>query len=109
MTDTILIITISLIAIIIGVSLGVYIQNLKTRSTKNTFEERELQLRAALDELRVKNEKEAIDKEEIRREKDSLAIQLTKKESDFENLLARNKEHKEEVERLRSEERRVAQ
>lgn len=100
MTDNIVLIIISLIAIIIGVSLGIYIQTLKTKSAKSTFEERELQLRTALDELRVKNEREVMEKEEIRREKDSLAIQLTKKESDFENLLARNKEHKEEVERL---------
>ena len=40
------------------------------------------------------------DKENIRTEKDSLAIQLSKKEVDFENLWERNKEQKEEVEKL---------
>ena len=40
------------------------------------------------------------EKETIRNEKDSLAIQLSKKEVDFENLWERNKEQKEEVEKL---------
>jgi DNA recombination protein RmuC len=40
------------------------------------------------------------DKEVIRSEKDSLAIQLSKKEVDFENLWERNKEQKDEVEKL---------
>jgi DNA recombination protein RmuC len=38
--------------------------------------------------------------ENIRTEKDSLSIQLSKKEVDFENLWERNKEQKEEVEKL---------
>ena len=41
-----------------------------------------------------------IEKEAIRNEKDSLAIQLSKKEVDFENLWERNKEQKDEVEKL---------
>jgi DNA recombination protein RmuC len=41
-----------------------------------------------------------VEKEAIRNEKDSLAIQLSKKEVDFENLWERNKEQKEEVEKL---------
>jgi DNA recombination protein RmuC len=41
-----------------------------------------------------------VEKEAIRSEKDSLAIQLSKKEVDFENLWERNKEQKEEVEKL---------
>ena len=40
------------------------------------------------------------DKELIRNEKDNLAIQLSKKEVDFENLWERNKEQKQEVEKL---------
>jgi DNA recombination protein RmuC len=40
------------------------------------------------------------EKEIIRSEKDSLAIQLSKKEVDFENLWERNKEQKQEVEKL---------
>ncbi len=41
-----------------------------------------------------------LEKENIRNEKDSLAIQLSKKEVDFENLWERNKEQKNEVEKL---------
>jgi DNA recombination protein RmuC len=40
------------------------------------------------------------ERETIRTEKESLAIQLSKKETDFENLWERNKEQKEEVEKL---------
>lgn len=40
------------------------------------------------------------DKELIRNEKDNLAIQLSKKEVDFDNLWERNKEQKQEVEKL---------
>ena len=40
------------------------------------------------------------EKESIRTEKDSLAIRLSKKEVDFDNLWERNKEQKEEVEKL---------
>ncbi|MES2574921.1 MAG: DNA recombination protein RmuC [Bacteroidota bacterium] len=40
------------------------------------------------------------DKENIRNEKEAINIQLTKKEVDFENLWQRNKEQKEEVEKL---------
>jgi DNA recombination protein RmuC len=45
-------------------------------------------------------EAQIVAKELIRTEKDSLAIQLSKKEVDFENLWERNKEQKEEVEKL---------
>jgi DNA recombination protein RmuC len=40
------------------------------------------------------------ERETIRAEKESLAIQLSKKETDFENLWERNKEQKNEVEKL---------
>lgn len=40
------------------------------------------------------------EKENIRNEKEAINIQLTKKEVDFENLWQRNKEQKEEVEKL---------
>ena len=41
-----------------------------------------------------------LEKENIRNEKEAINIQLTKKEVDFENLWERNKEQKEEVEKL---------
>jgi DNA recombination protein RmuC len=42
----------------------------------------------------------AQERETIRTEKEALAIQLSKKETDFENLWERNKEQKDEVEKL---------
>ena len=100
MSENLLLIIIAFVATIIGVFLGIYIQNLKTKSTKSTLEERETQLRNTIDELRLLSEKHSVEKEEIRREKDVLAIQLTKKEVDHDNLQIRLNEQKEEVEKL---------
>lgn len=100
MSESILFIIISFVAIVIGVFLGIYIQNLKTKSTKSTLEEREIQLRNTIGELRQTVEKDNFEKEEIRREKDAIAIRLTKKEVDHDNLQIRLNEQKEEVEKL---------
>ncbi|UOB18223.1 DNA recombination protein RmuC [Abyssalbus ytuae] len=100
MNETILLIIISFTAIIIGTFLGIYIQNLKTKSVKSTLEEREKQLSATVNELKIKGEKDQQEKEDLRQEREALAIQLTKKEVDFENLKQKNLEQKQEVEQL---------
>ena len=100
MSENLLLIIISFTAVTIGVFLGIYIQNLKTKSTKSTLEEREKQLQNTIAELRSINERNTFEKEEIRREKDVLSIQLTKKEVDFDNLQLRLNEQKDEVEKL---------
>ncbi len=97
MSENLLLIIIAFVATFIGVFLGIYIQNLKTKSTKSILEERENQLQNTIDELRLLSEKNSVEKEEIRREKDSLAIQLTKKEVDFKNLQQQNLKRDEEL------------
>jgi len=93
-----------IIALAIGIFIGKLIFSAKSQSEKAFLEEKLTDLKeqsliekAALD----KQMQQAIqEKENIRNEKESINIQLTKKEVDFENLWQRNKEQKEEVEKL---------
>jgi DNA recombination protein RmuC len=93
-----------IIALAIGVFIGKLIFSAKSQSEKAFLEEKLNSLKEQSD-----NEKTALnkqlqqafqEKESIRTEKEAINIQLTKKEVDFENLWQRNKEQKEEVEKL---------
>jgi DNA recombination protein RmuC len=93
-----------IIALAIGVFIGKLIFSAKFQSEKAFLEEKLNSLKEQSD-----NEKAALnkqlqqafqEKESIRTEKEAITIQLTKKEVDFENLWQRNKEQKEEVEKL---------
>lgn len=93
-----------IVALAIGVFIGKLIFSAKSQSEKafleeklNDFKEQSLVERTALDKQLQQAGQE---KESIRSEKEAINIQLTKKEVDFENLWQRNKEQKEEVEKL---------
>lgn len=93
-----------IVALAIGVFIGKLLFSAKSQSEKAFLEEK-------LNNLKEQSQTEKSDwdtklrqvideKESIRNEKESINIQLTKKEVDFENLWQRNKEQKEEVEKL---------
>ena len=93
-----------IVALAIGIFIGKLLFSAKSQSEKAFMEEK---LNALKEQSQI--EKAAFDKqlqntiqekENIRNEKESINIQLTKKEVDFENLWQRNKEQKEEVEKL---------
>ncbi|WP_185965263.1 DNA recombination protein RmuC [Flavobacterium franklandianum] len=100
-----------IVALAIGVFIGKILFSARFQSEKISLEEK---LIASNNQINQQKEQFSIEKntfekqlevsntekESIRNEKDSLAIQLTKKEVDFENLWQRNKEQKEEVEKL---------
>ena len=100
-----------IVALAIGVFIGKLLFSARFQSEKISLEEK---LIASNNQLNQQKEQFLIEKntfekqleysnaekESIRNEKDSLAIQLTKKEVDFENLWERNKEQKDEVEKL---------
>lgn len=111
-----------LIAITIGFFIGKHIATLHTRSEKSMLEERLNQMQLQLEEQK-KNEllqkefvsaqqteyKTSVEKqlntihqerEEIRREKEFLNTELTRRNAEFENLQVKNREQKEEVEKL---------
>ena len=93
-----------IIALAIGVFIGKLIFSAKSQSEKVFMEEKLNSLKEQSQMEKTALEKQlqlAIqEKEGIRNEKEAINIQLTKKEVDFENLWQRNKEQKEEVEKL---------
>jgi DNA recombination protein RmuC len=100
-----------IIALAIGVFIGKLLFSARFQTEKISLEEKLIASTAQLNQqkeqfLVEKNnfqkqlEASNSEKENIRNEKDSLAIQLSKKEVDFENLWERNKEQKDEVEKL---------
>jgi DNA recombination protein RmuC len=100
-----------IIALAIGIFIGKLILSARFQAEKSSMEEKLIGLNSQLGQLReqLTTDRNAFDrqleisnteKENIRNEKDSLAIQLSKKEVDFDNLLERNKEQKQEVEKL---------
>ncbi|WP_281637537.1 DNA recombination protein RmuC [Flavobacterium marginilacus] len=111
MLSTLLLLGVFILALAIGVFIGKLIFSARFQSEKVSLEER---LTAMNTQLVQQKEQFLLDKnafekqlelsnsekENIRNEKDSLAIQLSKKEVDFENLWERNKEQKNEVEKL---------
>jgi DNA recombination protein RmuC len=100
-----------IIALALGIFLGKLIFSARFQAEKISLEEKLLASNAQFDQQKTQflNDKSTLvkqleivitEKETIRNEKDSLAIQLSKKEVDFENLWERNKEQKDEVEKL---------
>lgn len=100
-----------LMATITGVALGLLFSNLKNKASVATLEERNAQLQQQKEILKnqlfeaklsaEKNISEA-NKElkELRNEKDFLNTELTRRNTEFENLMQKNAEQKQEVEKL---------
>jgi len=93
-----------LITFIVGLSIGGFIGKLlfsgKSNSEKAALDEKINGLLFQIEQFKSQLNQTVQDRETIRSEKDALAIQLSKKENDFENLWERNKEQKQEVEKL---------
>ena len=111
MSNMLLFLLIFCVALAIGVFIGKLIFSARFLSEKISLEEKliaftsqfnQLKEHTLVDKITFEKQLEngTAEKESIRSEKDSLAIQLSKKEVDFENLWERNKEQKEEVEKL---------
>ncbi|MGC4041645.1 MAG: DNA recombination protein RmuC [Flavobacterium sp.] len=100
MTNSLLII----IALISGLGIGIFIGKslfaANSKSEKASLEEKINGLLQQIEQFKNQLNQTAQERETIRTEKEALAIQLSKKEVDFENLWERNKEQKEEVEKL---------
>ena len=93
-----------IVTLAIGVFIGKLLFSAKSQSEKSFLEERlnnlKEQYQIEKSDWDTKLQQVIEEKETIRNEKESINIQLTKKEVDFENLWQRNKEQKEEVEKL---------
>lgn len=100
MNETILILATAVICLLIGAFLGNYFARLKNKTETGKLEER-LE-NAILQEKNLQNRLEAIsnEREAIRNEKERLNMELTRRNSEFKNLEERNREQKEEVEKI---------
>lgn len=88
------------IALAIGIFLGKTLFAAQSKSDRASLEEKINGLLQQIEQLKNQISQTLQERENIRAEKEALAIQLSKKETDFENLWERNKEQKEEVEKL---------
>ena len=93
MTNMLPFLLLFIVALAIGIFIGKLLFLSKSQSEKVFLEEK---LNSLKEQVQITN----LEKESIRNEKETINIQLTKKEVDFENLWQRNKEQKEEVEKL---------
>jgi DNA recombination protein RmuC len=100
MSQTLLVLAAFVIALIIGIYIGKLLFSANAKSEQAALEEKNNGLSFQIEELKSQLALSNSEKETIRTEKEAINIQLSKKENDFENLWERNKEQKEEVEKL---------
>ena len=100
MNDNLMIIIAFTIALAIGIFLGKTLFAAQSKSDKASLEEKINGLLQQIEQLKNQMSQTIQEREKIRAEKEALAIQLSKKETDIDNLWERNKEQKEEVEKL---------
>jgi len=91
---------IGIIALALGLFGGMYIQKLKTKSTESVWAEREQQLHASIKSLNDKLLLGDEERKQLQSEKEQQSNQLVRYQADLENLQLKNREQKEEVEKL---------
>ncbi|MEM1339085.1 MAG: DNA recombination protein RmuC [Bacteroidota bacterium] len=100
MSSEFIYVLVGIIALVLGVVLGMYIQKLKTKSNKSVWEEREHQLKQTIVSSNEKLIAENEEKRRIQNEKEQLGNQVVRYQADLENLQRINSEQKEEVAQL---------
>ena len=100
MSPTISILFVFIIALAIGVFIGKIMFSGKLNSEKALLEEKIRSLSYQIEQSENQFQKLVLERDVFRNEKEAMVIQLTKRDADFDNLLDRNKEQKEEVEKL---------
>jgi len=100
MSQALFVLAAFVIALIIGIFIGKLLFSANAKSERAALEEKNNGLNFQIEELKSQLVVLNSEKETIRTEKEAINIQLSKKENDFENLWERNKEQKDEVEKL---------
>ena len=100
MNEYLIYLLVGLVCLAIGYFLGNYIQNLKTKSSQSALEERQNQLTNNLEVLEQRLRDTEEHKTHLQTEKEQLGNQIVRYEADKENLHLKNREQKEEVEKL---------
>ncbi|MEA1786911.1 DNA recombination protein RmuC [Arenibacter sp. GZD96] len=93
-------IIVGILFLTLGYFLGNYIQTLKTKSTQSTLLERESQLQKRLAHMEERLLASADKEKALQDEKEQLGNQIVRYQADLENLVLKNKEQKEEVEKI---------
>ena len=100
MNEYLIYLLIGFACIALGYFLGVYIQSLKTKSSQSALEEREQQLHANLSSMEQRLREAEEHRLNLQGEKEQLGNQIVRYQADLENLEAKNREQKLEVEKL---------
>lgn len=100
MESTIILCISTITTFLIGFFLGKQMTITKKKIEKISLEEKIKSQQLQFEQLNSHQQKIVIERENLRTEKEVLTIQLSKKEADFDNLWERNKEQKQEVEKL---------
>jgi len=100
MNEYLIYLLVGIVCLIIGYFMGNYIQKLKTKSSQSSLLERQQQLSNNLEVLNQRlNSSEKL-KTQLQSEKERLGNQIVRYEADMENLHLKNREQKQEVEKL---------
>ncbi|MEH6760746.1 MAG: DNA recombination protein RmuC [Maribacter arcticus] len=91
---------IGILCLVIGYFLGNYIQQLKTTSKQSALEEREQQMHANLSVLKERLKETEQQRHILQLEKEQLGNRIVRAQADLEHLHDKNREQKEEVEKL---------
>lgn len=91
---------VGVVCLAIGYFLGSYILQLKTKSQQSASEEREQQLHHNLSLLQERLSDTELQRNQLQSEKEQLGNQIVRYQADLENLQEKNRDQKEEVEKL---------
>lgn len=97
MNDSLILFLAILVSGSIGAFIGIKFSQLKNKSDKSTFEERQFQLNNFINDLKQTIEKTESEREEIRREKEFLNTELSRRNTEFKNLQQHNQKRDEEL------------
>jgi DNA recombination protein RmuC len=100
MSSTISILFVFIVALAIGIFIGKLLFSSKLNSENAFLEEKIKSISQQMVQYENQIQSIVLERDALRNEKEAITIQLTKKEADFDHLLERNKEQKEEVEKL---------
>ncbi len=100
MNATLLALSAFILALAVGIFIGKLLFTARWQSNTAALVEKVSGLERQVEQSTQQQQQLIRERETLRQEKESLAIQLSKKETDFDNLLARNREYKLEVEQL---------
>ena len=100
MSSTISILFVFIVALAIGIFIGKLLFSSKLNSENAFLEEKIKSISQQMVQYENQIQNIVLERDALRNEKEAITIQLTKKEADFDHLLERNKEQKDEVEKL---------